>query len=100
MRPPRGLRRPASTSLRLTGACLGLVPGGISPGRSTRLAASRNAAIGACERSCTRPLPHREGNLVNAGQQIGIASNVLIVPTDVVQHGENGLYVFIINDQK
>jgi len=28
-----------------------------------------------------------EGNLVNAGQQTGIASNVLIVPTDVVQHG-------------
>jgi hypothetical protein len=29
----------------------------------------------------------------------GGASNVLIVPTDVVQHGENGLYVFIIDDQ-
>jgi hypothetical protein len=63
------------------------------------LAASRNAASGACERSCTRPLPQREGNLVNAGQWTGIASNVLIVPTDVVQHGESGLYVFIIDDQ-
>jgi hypothetical protein len=28
-----------------------------------------------------------EGNLVSAGQQTGIASNILIVPTDVVQHG-------------
>ena len=40
-----------------------------------------------------------EGNLVNAGQQTGIASNVLIVPTEVVQHGQNGLYVFIVDDQ-
>ena len=40
-----------------------------------------------------------EGNLVNAGQQIGIASNVLIVPAEVVQHGQNGLYVFIVDDQ-
>ena len=40
-----------------------------------------------------------EGTLFNAGQQTGIASNVLFVPTDVVQHGENGLYVFIIDNQ-
>ena len=40
-----------------------------------------------------------EGNLVNAGQKIGIASNVLIVPAEVVQHGQNGLYVFIVDDQ-
>jgi hypothetical protein len=40
-----------------------------------------------------------EGNLVNAGQQTGIASNVLIVPAEVVQHGQNGLYVFIVDDQ-
>jgi multidrug efflux system membrane fusion protein len=32
-------------------------------------------------------------------QQTGIASNVLIVPAEVVQHGQNGLYVFIIDDQ-
>jgi hypothetical protein len=40
-----------------------------------------------------------EGNLVNAGQKIGIASNVLIVPAEVVQHGQNGVYVFIVDDQ-
>ena len=40
-----------------------------------------------------------EGTLFNAGQQTGIASNVLIVPAEVVQHGQNGLYVFIVDDQ-
>ena len=31
--------------------------------------------------------------------QIGIEKDILLVPTEVVQHGQNGLYVFIVDDQ-
>ena len=37
----------------------------------------------------------REGDLID----LGVEKGVLIVPTDVVQHGQSGLYVFIIDDQ-
>ena len=40
---------------RDVGVYLGLVPRGISPGRSTMSAASRNAGTDVCEPSCTRP---------------------------------------------
>ena len=40
---------------RDVGAYLGLVPGDISPGRSTTSAASRNAATDGCRPSCTKP---------------------------------------------
>jgi multidrug efflux system membrane fusion protein len=31
--------------------------------------------------------------------QLGVEKGVLIVPSEVVQHGQNGLYVFIIDNQ-
>jgi len=31
--------------------------------------------------------------------QLGVEKDVLVVPSEVVQHGQNGLYVFIIDDQ-
>ena len=36
---------------------------------------------------------------MTTGLQLGVEKGVLIVPTEVVQHGQNGLYVFIIDDQ-
>ena len=36
---------------------------------------------------------------MTTGLQLGVEKGVLIVPTDVVQHGQSGLYVFIIDDQ-
>ena len=39
------------------------------------------------------------GLAVTTGLQLGVEKAVLIVPTKVVQHGENGLYVFIVDDQ-
>jgi membrane fusion protein, multidrug efflux system len=39
------------------------------------------------------------GLAVTTGLQLGVEKGVLIVPTEVVQHGQNGLYVFIIDDQ-
>ena len=39
------------------------------------------------------------GLAVTTGLQLGVDKDVLIVPTEVVQHGQNGLYVFIIDDQ-
>ena len=39
------------------------------------------------------------GLAVTTGLQLGVEKNVLIVPADVVQHGEKGLYVFVVDDQ-
>jgi membrane fusion protein, multidrug efflux system len=36
---------------------------------------------------------------VTTGLQLGVEKDVLVVPTEVVQHGQNGLFVFIIVDQ-
>ena len=39
------------------------------------------------------------GLAVTTGLQLGVDKGVLIVPTDTVQHGANGLYVFVVDDQ-
>jgi len=39
------------------------------------------------------------GLAVTTGLQLGVKKDVLVVPSEVVQHGQNGLYVFIIDDQ-
>jgi multidrug efflux system membrane fusion protein len=39
------------------------------------------------------------GLAVTTGLQLGLEKDVLVVPSEVVQHGQNGLYVFIIDDQ-
>jgi membrane fusion protein, multidrug efflux system len=39
------------------------------------------------------------GLAVTTGLQLGVEKDVLIIPTEVVQHGQNGLYVFIVDDQ-
>jgi len=39
------------------------------------------------------------GLAVTTGLQLGVENGVLIVPEEVVQHGEKGLYVFIVDDQ-
>jgi membrane fusion protein, multidrug efflux system len=39
------------------------------------------------------------GLAVTTGLQLGVEKDALIVPTEVVQHGQNGLYVFIVDDQ-
>jgi membrane fusion protein, multidrug efflux system len=39
------------------------------------------------------------GLAVTTGLQLGIDKGVLIVPEEVVQHGEKGLYVFVVDDQ-
>jgi len=39
------------------------------------------------------------GLAVTTGLQLGVEKGVLVVPTEVVQHGQNGLFVFIIDDQ-
>jgi membrane fusion protein, multidrug efflux system len=39
------------------------------------------------------------GLAVTTAVQIGVAKNALIVPAEVVQHGQNGLYVFVVDDQ-
>ena len=36
---------------------------------------------------------------MTTGLQLGVEKDALIVPTEVVQHGQNGLYVFIVDDQ-
>jgi multidrug efflux system membrane fusion protein len=36
---------------------------------------------------------------VTTGLELGVEKGVLIVPTEVVQHGQRGLYVFVIDDQ-
>jgi membrane fusion protein, multidrug efflux system len=39
------------------------------------------------------------GLAVTTGLQLGMEKGVLIVPTEVVQHGQNGLFVFIVDDK-
>jgi multidrug efflux system membrane fusion protein len=39
------------------------------------------------------------GLAVTTGLLLGVEKDVLIVPADVVQHGEHGLYVFVVDDQ-
>ena len=39
------------------------------------------------------------GLAVTTGLQLGVEKDVLIVPSEVVQHGQHGLYVFIVDDQ-
>ncbi|HEX9169598.1 MAG TPA: efflux RND transporter periplasmic adaptor subunit [Roseiarcus sp.] len=39
------------------------------------------------------------GLAVTTGLQLGVEKGVLIVPTEVVQHGQNGLFVFVVDDQ-
>jgi membrane fusion protein, multidrug efflux system len=39
------------------------------------------------------------GLAVTTGLQLGVEKDVLIIPSEVVQHGQNGLYVFIVDDQ-
>jgi membrane fusion protein, multidrug efflux system len=39
------------------------------------------------------------GLAVTTGLRLGVEKGVLIVPTYTVQHGQNGLYVFIVDDQ-
>jgi membrane fusion protein, multidrug efflux system len=39
------------------------------------------------------------GLAVTTGLQLGVDKGALIVPANAVQHGENGLYVFIIDDK-
>ena len=39
------------------------------------------------------------GLAVTTGLQLGVDKNVLIVPAEAVQHGQNGLYVFVVDDQ-
>jgi membrane fusion protein, multidrug efflux system len=39
------------------------------------------------------------GLAVTTGLQVGVEKDALIVPTNVVQHGQNGLYVFVVDDQ-
>ena len=39
------------------------------------------------------------GFAVTTALQLGVDKGVLIVPDEVVQHGQSGLYVFIIDDQ-
>jgi membrane fusion protein, multidrug efflux system len=38
------------------------------------------------------------GLAVTTGLQLGVEKGVLIVPTEVVQHGQNGLFVFIVDE--
>jgi multidrug efflux system membrane fusion protein len=39
------------------------------------------------------------GLAVTTGLRLGVEKNVLIVPTEVVQHGQNGLYVFVVDER-
>jgi membrane fusion protein, multidrug efflux system len=39
------------------------------------------------------------GLAVTTGLQLGVDKDALIVPTEVVQHGQNGLYVFVVDDR-
>ena len=39
------------------------------------------------------------GLAVTTGLKLGVDKGVLIVPTEVVQHGQNGLYVFVVDDR-
>jgi multidrug efflux system membrane fusion protein len=39
------------------------------------------------------------GLAVTTGLQLGVEKDVLIVPAEVVQHGQNGLYVYVVDNQ-
>jgi membrane fusion protein, multidrug efflux system len=39
------------------------------------------------------------GLAVTTGLQLGVEKNVLIVPAEVVQRGQNGLYVYVVDNQ-
>jgi multidrug efflux system membrane fusion protein len=39
------------------------------------------------------------GLAVTTGLQLGVDKDILIVPSEVVQHGQNGLYVYVVDDQ-
>jgi multidrug efflux system membrane fusion protein len=39
------------------------------------------------------------GLAVTTGLKLGVDKNVLVVPADAVQHGQNGLYVFVVDNQ-
>jgi membrane fusion protein, multidrug efflux system len=39
------------------------------------------------------------GLAVTTGLQVGLDRNALVVPADAVQHGQGGLYVFVVDDQ-
>ena len=39
------------------------------------------------------------GLAVTTGLQIGVEKDALIIPTEVVQHGQKGLYVFVVDNQ-
>jgi multidrug efflux system membrane fusion protein len=39
------------------------------------------------------------GLAVTTALQLGVDKNVLIVPADTVQHGQNGLFVYVVDDQ-
>ena len=39
------------------------------------------------------------GLAVSTGLKLGVDKNVLIIPADAVQHGQSGLYVYVVDDQ-
>ncbi len=39
------------------------------------------------------------GLAVTTGLQLGVEKDALIVPAEVVQHGQNGLYVYVVDNQ-
>ena len=39
------------------------------------------------------------GLAVTTGLQLGVEKDALIVPTEVVQHGQNGLYVYVVDNE-
>ena len=36
---------------------------------------------------------------MTTGLQLGVEKDALIVPTEAVQHGQNGLFVYVVDDQ-
>ena len=36
---------------------------------------------------------------MTTGLKLGVDKNILTVPADAVQHGQSGLYVYVIDDQ-
>ena len=39
------------------------------------------------------------GLAVTTGLSLGVDKNVLVIPADAVQHGQSGLYVYVVDDQ-
>lgn len=39
------------------------------------------------------------GLAVTTGLQLGVARNALVVPADTVQHGQSGLFVYVVDDR-